>query len=304
MRASPTLQTRAKTTRHAYRQYCKRLYNCVKPAARPRPTWRAWCTPPDQAISATTSRARTALASAIDSPAVSSPFLPLSHDRCPARTLAPIRTRSFRSGRIWKGARLAWPRTHACFFLRCAHPVRSGAARHTHSLCAGPRASIGIGVTGLSQRQRRCYAKHHQGQSQGLSKYPYHSFFSFSKEVIFLRCLASGLAPMPMGLCLLTSVGVQTICQRSRAAGVLVFHHVVQPMPDAVVGACEALGTRRVRGSRASRRAPLYYRRRSPHEPTTVTMWCHWANMSSAPRCAAHPRAGCPAPLDQRTPAV
>jgi hypothetical protein len=82
---------------------------------------------------------------------------------------------------------------------------------------------------------------------------------SFSKEVMFLRRLASGLAPLPMGLRLLTPVRVQTICQRSRAAGVLVFHHVVQHMPDAVVGACEALGTRCARGSRA----PPYYRRRS-----------------------------------------
>src|SRR5215510_3001884 len=64
---------------------------------------------------------------------------------------------------------------------------------------------------------------------------------------------------MPMGLRLLTPVSVQTVCQSSRAAGVLVFHHVGQPMPDAVVGACEALGTRQARGSRA----PPYYRRRS-----------------------------------------
>jgi len=77
------------------------------------------------------------------------------------------------------------------------------------------------------------------------------------------RVTAFGLAPMPMAIRLLTPVRVQTICQRSRAAGVLVFHHVGQPMPDAVVGACEALGTRRARGSRAPRRAPPYYRRRS-----------------------------------------
>ena len=77
------------------------------------------------------------------------------------------------------------------------------------------------------------------------------------------RVTAFGLAPMPMAICLLTPVRVQTICQRPRAAGVLVFHHVGQHMPDAVVGACEALGTRRARGSRAPRRAPPYYRRRS-----------------------------------------
>jgi len=137
--------------------------------------------------------------------------------------------------------------------------IRGTRASTASNRCASPRTSIGIGITGLSQSQRRCHAKHRQRQSQGLSQRSYHSFFSFSKEVIFLRRLASSLAPLPRGLRLLTPVRVQTVCQRSRAAGVLVFHHVGQPMPHAVVGACEALGTQQARGSRA----PPYYRRHS-----------------------------------------
>ena len=149
-----------------------------------------------------------------------------------------------------------------------------------------------MGITGLSQSQRRCHAKHHQRQSQGLSKRPYHSFFSFSKEVMFLRRLASGLAPMPMGLRLLTPVSVQTICQRSRAAGVLVFHHVGQPMPDAVVGACEAVGTRRARGSRA----PPYFRRRSASRATRCDdVVSPSQHVVSAPRRCTPPR-GLPHP--------
>jgi hypothetical protein len=81
---------------------------------------------------------------------------------------------------------------------------------------------------------------------------------------MFLRRLASGLAPRSTGLRLLTRVRMQTLCQRSRAAGVQLFYHVGQPMPDAVVSACEAPGTRRVRGSRA----PPYDRRRSASHAT------------------------------------
>src|SRR5262249_21788978 len=107
----------------------------------------------------------------------------------------------------------------------CRGGTHASTASHR---CAGPHTRVGSGITGLSQRQRRGHAKHCQRQSQGLSQRPYHSFFSFS-EVMFRRRLASGLAPLPMGLRLLTPVSVQTTCQRSRAAGVLVFHHVGQP---------------------------------------------------------------------------
>jgi hypothetical protein len=109
---------------------------------------------------------------------------------------------------------------------------------------------------------------------------------------MFLRRLASGLAPLPMGLRLLTPVSVQTICQRSRAAGVRVFHHVVQHMPHAVVGACEALGTRCARGSRA----PPYYRRRSASRANRCDdMLSPGQHVVNAPRRRTPPR-GLPRP--------
>src|SRR5262245_27217055 len=105
---------------------------------------------------------------------------------------------------------------------------------------------------------------------------------------------------MPMGLRLLTPVSVQTVCQRSRAAGVLVFHHVSQPMPHAVVSAYEALGTRQARGSRA----PPYYRRRSASRTNCCDdMVSPGQHVVSAPRRRT-PLVGCPAPLDRLTPSV
>jgi hypothetical protein len=170
----------------------------------------------------------------------------------------------------------------------CMCGPRASTASHR---CAGPRVSIGIGISGLSQRQRRGHAKHRQRQSQGLSQRSYHSFFSFAKEVMFLRRLASDLAPLPMGLRLLTPVSVQTLCQRSRAAGVRVCHHVGQPRPDAVVGACEAVGIRRAR--------PAVHRRTTgdarPHEPIAVTIWCHKPTCWQRPAAPHTPR-GLPRP--------
>ena len=58
-----------------------------------------------------------------------------------------------------------------------------------------------------------------------------------------------------MAIRLLTPGGVQTLCQQPRAAGVLVFSHGCQPRPDAVRGACAALGPWRKRVNRVSRRA-------------------------------------------------
>jgi hypothetical protein len=123
------------------------------------------------------------------------------------------------------------------------------------------------------------------------------------------RCCFSDVLPLVWHLCswairLLTPVRMQTRCQRPRAAGVLVFHHVGQHMPHAVVGACEALGTRRERRSRAHRRAPPYYWRRSASRTTRCDDIVSPANMSAAPRCAARPLVGCPASLDQLTPSA
>ena len=79
------------------------------------------------------------------------------------------------------------------------------------------------------------------------------SSFPSSPEGMFLRRLASGVAHGPRAICLLTPVGVQTLCQKPRAAGVRVFHHGRQPRPDAVRSACAALGRWRKRVSRAPR---------------------------------------------------
>jgi len=75
------------------------------------------------------------------------------------------------------------------------------------------------------------------------------------ERVRFRRGLASGVAHGPRALRLLPPVGVQTLCQTPRAAGVRVCSHGCQPRPDAVRGACVARGPWRKRVSHAPRRA-------------------------------------------------
>ena len=75
------------------------------------------------------------------------------------------------------------------------------------------------------------------------------SAFLSPPSVRFLRGLASGGAHGPMAISLLTPVGVQTLCQKPRAAGVLAFYHGCQPRPDALRGARAARGPWRTRGS-------------------------------------------------------
>jgi hypothetical protein len=110
-------------------------------------------------------------------------------------------------------------------------------------------AKRGRGATYASQPQEGCPLLHPlQGASclstplqGGILKPPalrvVDDFLPFSQEVMFLRCLASGVAYGPMARRLLTPVHVQTICQRPLAAGLRVCHHVCQHMPDAVASA-------------------------------------------------------------------
>src|SRR5256884_2091425 len=85
----------------------------------------------------------------------------------------------------------------------------------------------------------------------------------FRPSRLFRICLAPVLTPKAYTYCMsrrnflcVDPGSVQTRCQSPRVAGWHVLCHPGQHRPHAVVGARDALGTRRQRGSRAPRRVP------------------------------------------------